>query len=135
MYLYFKTTGDTGVIDVLIKNIEVIPEESPGYVSVKTTFSMINPTDMNLRLESVWEELYLNDSFLGENGTNYQPNFIVIRPFSNTTAVSVVIGQVHANEVISQSKSWSARVIFWVRGIPLVEAGARFTRYVGFYQD
>lgn len=135
MFLYFKTSEGTSVIDILIKNIEVIPEESPGYFSVKTTFSMANPTDINLRLESIWEELYLNDSFLGENGFNYYPNLINIPPFSNTTTVSVIIGQVHANEVTSQSKYWFARVVFWVRGIPLLDNGARFTRYVEFYQD
>lgn len=136
MYLYFESYNAASVLDVLIKDINVIggPPNS-AFFSIDTTLYVVNPGSLSLTFNSVTEELYLNstDNYLGE-GFFFEPppNVKQLPPFSNDTTVTIRITNVPRSKVSLQSpKTWYAAFVIWIYGIPVTGA-ARFIRFAQY---
>lgn len=122
--VYLEVYDTLSKINVKINNIKVLSN------SIETELSIINPTKFTIWVGSIWEELYLNGNFIGENSLYLSPTKrIMIRPETNETIKISILGNLNDKLDMSMSGTWHAKIIFWIYGIPLVEFGARFVRY------
>jgi LEA14-like dessication related protein len=129
-YLYFEAYNAVNVIKVSIKNINIIYNSpDPDYVSILTNVSILNPTDLSLEFNSLWETLYLNGHQLGQNYYYVQPPFPRLPPRSNVTVSIPPITNVPRNVVDTQSsKIWRGDFYVTIYDIPIVDTSQFFFR-------
>jgi hypothetical protein len=131
--LFLRVYEVASLISVSIEEVNVTNEPiGSSFVSIQTTINITNPTDLKLKIESVWERLYLNNwgNFLGENYWKAKNIYsaLPLNPFSNATII-IKIMNVNKEMVEGTSpKNWYAEFIIWIYDIPIV-GGARFIRY------
>lgn len=131
--LFLEAYKIASLISVSIEEIKIKNEPlGSSFVSIQTTVNITNPTGLKLKLESVWEKLYLNSwsNFLGENYWKAKNIYsaLPLNPFSDATVI-IQITNVNKERVEGiSSRNWYAEFILWIYDIPIV-GGARFTRY------
>lgn len=131
MSLYLDAYGVTRGVWVSISGIDVIDNpHNPAYVSVKTNLTVVNPTNLALKITYVSESLYLDTKYLGDTFIARHQDPIELH---NNATIKIVINWISAEEVAMwSSKTWFTRVFMILDGVPFCERGARLTSYASY---
>jgi len=119
MSMYFGAYKVTSLLGVSIQDVKVIPADSV-HASVETVFSVENPTEFQLKLIYLKEELYLWNvqNPLGETQKTMYTNPLHLSAFSSVNT-TVKINNVPIDQIGTSSPNrWYIRVRLIVDGVP-----------------